>query len=60
MGVVGLVVAFFTFGYIVGVSTACLVVRDPQHAYEDGVPTAPSSTRRMVMGEVPRRAEMGS
>jgi hypothetical protein len=35
-----LVFALFTFGYILGVWTACLVFRQPQRAYEDGIPAA--------------------
>jgi hypothetical protein len=37
MGYVGIVVALFTLGYIVGVWTALLVVRQPQRAYEEAV-----------------------
>jgi len=52
MGVMSLVFALFTIGYILGVWTACLVFRQPQRAYEDGahrragdlVPVALSST----------------
>jgi hypothetical protein len=35
MGYVGLVFALFTLGYILGVWTALLVVKQPQRAYED-------------------------
>lgn len=41
MGYVGLVLALFTIGYILGVWTALLVVRQPQRAYEDAVVKAP-------------------
>jgi hypothetical protein len=42
MGYLGLVLALFTLGYILGVWTAFLVVRQPQRAYEDAV-AAPRS-----------------
>jgi len=35
MGYVGVVFALFTLGYIVGVWTALLVVKQPQRAYEE-------------------------
>ena len=35
MGVMGLVFALFTVGYVLGVWTAGLVFRQPQRAYED-------------------------
>jgi hypothetical protein len=35
MGLVGLVFALFTVGYLLGVWTAGLVFRQPQRAYED-------------------------
>lgn len=38
LGVVGPVFALFTVGYILGVWMACLVFRQPQRPYEDGVP----------------------
>jgi hypothetical protein len=45
MGYVGLVLALFTLGYMVGVWTALLVVKQPQRAYEDAaaaaIPDAP-------------------
>jgi hypothetical protein len=37
VAVAGLVFALFTVGYILGVWTACLVFRQPQHVYEEGV-----------------------
>lgn len=37
MGIGGLVFALFTLGYILGVWTACLVFRQPQATYEEGV-----------------------
>jgi hypothetical protein len=38
MGVMSLVFALFTVGYILGVWTACLVFRQPQRAFEEGAP----------------------
>jgi len=38
MGVMSLVFALFTIGYILGVWTACLVFRQPQRVYEEGGP----------------------
>jgi hypothetical protein len=35
MGIVGVVFALFTVGYLLGVWTAGLVFRQPQPAYED-------------------------
>ncbi len=35
MGLMGLVFALFTVGYVLGVWTAGLVFRQPQGAYED-------------------------
>ena len=46
----GLVLALFTCGYIVGVWTAFVVLRQPQRAYEEGVPVSLSDTRAMVAG----------
>lgn len=37
MGLAGLVFALFTAGYILGVWTACLVFKEPQGAFEDGL-----------------------
>jgi hypothetical protein len=48
MGLMSLVFALFTTGYILGVWTACLVFRKPQIEYEDGGRTAP-----MVFARVP-------
>jgi hypothetical protein len=36
MGLMSIVFAIFTIGYILGVWTACLVFRQPQRDYEDG------------------------
>jgi len=57
MGMTGLVLAIFTVGYILGVWTACLVFRQPQRVYEDGVPAALSITRVIVLGGVSRLVE---
>ena len=35
MGVMGVVFALFTVGYVLGVWTAGLVFKQPQRAYED-------------------------
>lgn len=39
MGIVGLLFAVFTSGYILGVWTACRVLGQDRRAYEDGMPT---------------------
>jgi hypothetical protein len=57
VGIVGLVFALFTVGYILGVWTACLVFRQPQPAYEDGVPAALSSVPVVVLRDASRMAE---
>ncbi len=36
MAIVSLVFALFTVGYVLGVWTACLVLRQPQKDYEEG------------------------
>jgi hypothetical protein len=43
MGYTGLVLALFTLGYILGVWTALLVLKQPQSSYEDPVHAIPSS-----------------
>src|SRR2546428_12673815 len=60
MGVMGLVFALFTIGYILGVWTACLVLRQPQRQYEEGDSEAGSGTRVGLMGRGarPRGARM--
>jgi hypothetical protein len=35
MGLIGLVFALLAVGYVLGVWTACLVFKSPQHRYED-------------------------
>ena len=57
MGVVGPVFALFTVGYILGVWTACLVFRQAQPAYEDGVPAAPATMHVIELGNASHRAE---
>jgi hypothetical protein len=56
MGIVGLLFAVFTTGYILGVWTACRVLDQDQRAYEDGVQTAFSVAPLLVVGEVARMA----
>ncbi|MEP6752373.1 MAG: hypothetical protein ABI959_06470 [Candidatus Dormiibacterota bacterium] len=50
MGLGGFVLALFTCGYILGVWTAFVVLRQPQRAYEEGVPVSLSVTGAMVAG----------
>ena len=47
------VCALFTAGYILGVWTACMVFRQPQRLYEDGVTGALASTPVVVLGRAP-------
>jgi hypothetical protein len=49
MGYLGLVLALFTLGYILGVWTAFLVLRPSQGAYEDAVPAPLSVMPVMVL-----------
>ncbi len=49
MGLVGMVFALFTTGYILGVWTACLVFKQPQQVYEDGI-TLSLGTARAIAG----------
>jgi hypothetical protein len=49
MGVMGLVIALFTVGYILGVWTALAVLRQSQGQYEDGVPVRASTTPLIVL-----------
>src|SRR2546422_6164805 len=60
MGVMGLVFALFTIGYILGVWTACLVLRQPQRQHEEGDSEAVSGTRVVLIGRAarPRNAHM--
>jgi len=54
VGLAGLVFALFTAGYILGVWTACLVFKQPQRDYEEGVSIA-VKTPLVVMARVPAR-----
>lgn len=54
MGVMGLVFALFTVGYILGVWTAFVVLRQPQGQYEDAVPGRVSSRPVIVLGGASR------
>ena len=48
MGIAGLVLAVFTSGYILGVWAACIVLRQPQKVYEDGVPVPNAGARAIA------------
>jgi len=52
MGVMGLVFALFTVGYILGVWTALAVLKQPQGQYEDVLKV--SSTPVIVLGGASR------
>jgi hypothetical protein len=54
MGVLGLVFALFTVGYILGVWTAFVVLRQPQGQYEDAVPVRVSTIPVIVLGGASR------
>jgi hypothetical protein len=49
MGLAGVVFALFASGYILGVWVACLVLKQPQHVYEDGVPPPMAGARTIVI-----------
>ena len=49
MELVGIVFALFTAGYIIGVWTACLVFKQPQHVYEDGITLSHETARAIVV-----------
>ena len=49
MGIAGVVLAVFTSGYILGVWTACLVLKQPQRAYEDGVLVSLAGARAIAV-----------
>ena len=49
MELAGIVVALFTCGYIIGVWTACLVLKQPQRAYEDGAPASLAASRATLV-----------
>lgn len=48
MGIAGIVLALFTSGYILGVWMACLVLKQPQQAYEDGTTMSVATARAVV------------
>jgi hypothetical protein len=48
MGMAGMVLALFTSGYILGVWAACLVLKQPQQIYEDGVPVPIAGARAIA------------
>jgi hypothetical protein len=50
MGVMGLVFALFTVGYILGVWTAFLVLRQTQGQFEDAVLVRASAAPVIVLG----------
>jgi len=52
MGLAGFVFALFTAGYTIGVWTACLVLRQPQRIYEDGIPLPLTTARAIVVRAV--------
>jgi hypothetical protein len=52
MGIAGMVLALFTSGYILGVWAACLVLKQPQHIYEDGLPVPIAGARAIVIRAV--------
>jgi hypothetical protein len=56
MGVVGVVFALFTVGYILGVWTTCLVFRQPRRADDEAVP-ALTTTRVITLGRASRLSE---
>jgi hypothetical protein len=57
VGIVGVLFALFTAGYMLGVWTSCLVVRQPQREYEEGVPVDRSSARLAVLAAPSRVAD---
>jgi hypothetical protein len=59
MGVMGYVLALFTLGYIVGVWTACLVLRQPQRSYEDSGPIPTMAGPVIVLDAEPQRVRRG-
>jgi len=57
VGVMSLVFALFTVGYILGVWTACAVFRQPQRAYEEAAPWALADRRPLVRAAVVARPD---
>ena len=54
MGVLGVVFALFTVGYILGVWTACFVLRQPQREYEEGALIRVAAPRAGILRGVSR------
>lgn len=54
MGIVGLLFAVFSSGYILGVWTACRVLGQDQTAYENGLPIGVSLAALMAVSESSR------
>lgn len=54
MGVMGLVFALFTVGYILGVWTALAVLKQTDGQYEDAVAARASTTPVIVLGGASR------
>ena len=59
MGLVSLVFALFTAGYILGVWTACLIFKQPQRAYEDRRPAQPWCQRFLGVIVLGKRVAAG-
>lgn len=53
MGYLGLVLALFTLGYILGVWTALAVLRQPQKTYEDAVQAPRPAVPAIVLRDAP-------
>jgi hypothetical protein len=52
MAALGLVFGLLTIGYVAGVWTACVVFRESQSTYEDGVPALRASPANAWIDEV--------
>ena len=52
MELAGIVVALFTSGYIIGVWTACLVLKQPQQSFEDATPESLAAARATLLRAV--------
>jgi hypothetical protein len=52
MGLAGMIFALITSAYILGVWTACLVLKQPQQVYEDGTPLSIATARAIVVRTV--------
>jgi hypothetical protein len=51
MGFAGVVFALFTVGYILGVWTAFVVMKQPQRAYEEGVRVSSTDVPLILLRE---------